>query len=93
VRPSCPERLCIVIGLGDLWKQESGAAATTHCRGYQQGRRCSAMTRHTLIVEGPAGSVTTLELFVDDPAEVWRIGHELFPGSRLAAVNHEDEEG
>jgi len=50
------------------------------------------MTRHTLIVEGHAGSVTTLELFVDDPAEVWRIGHELFPGRKLAAVNHEDED-
>jgi hypothetical protein len=51
-----------------------------------------AVTRHTLIVEGPAGSGTTMELFVDDPVEVWRIGHELFPGSRLAAVNHEDED-
>jgi hypothetical protein len=50
------------------------------------------MTRHTLIVEGPKGAMTTLELFVDDPAEVWRIGHELFPGRRLAAVNHEDED-
>jgi hypothetical protein len=50
------------------------------------------MTRHTLIVEGPAGSVTTMEVFVDDPAEVWRIGHELFPGRRLAAVNHEEED-
>jgi len=50
------------------------------------------MTRHTLIVEGPAGSVSTMELFVDDPAEVWRIGHEVFPGRRLAAVNHEKDE-
>ena len=49
------------------------------------------MTRHTLIVEGQGGSMTTLELFVDDPAEVMRIGHELFPGRRLAAVNHEDD--
>jgi len=65
VKPSCPERLCIVIGWGASLKQESGAAATTHCRGYQQGRSCSAMTRHTLIVEGPAGSVTTLELCLE----------------------------
>jgi len=50
------------------------------------------MTRHTLIVEGPAGAMSTMELFVDDPAEVFRIGHELFPGCRLAAVNHEDED-
>jgi hypothetical protein len=50
------------------------------------------MTRHTLIVEGPEGSMTTMELFVDDRAEVWRIGHELFPGRRLAVVNHQDED-
>jgi hypothetical protein len=50
------------------------------------------MTRHTLIVEGPAGSITTMELDAKDPAEVWRIGHKLFPGRRLAAVNHEDED-
>ena len=64
----------------------------TRCRGYQQGKLCCAMTRHTQIVEGPAVSVTTMVLLVDDPAEVWRIGHELFPGRRLAAVNHEDED-
>jgi hypothetical protein len=57
-----------------------------------RGRRSCAMTRHTLIVEGPEGAMTTMELFVDDPAEVWRIGHELFPGRRLAAVNHKDED-
>lgn len=50
------------------------------------------MTRHTLIIEGAEGLITTMELFVDDPAEVWRVGHELFPGRRLAAVNHEDED-
>jgi hypothetical protein len=60
--------------------------------GYRMGRRSCPMTRHTLIVEGPEGAMTTMELFVDDPAEVWRIGHELFPGRRLAAVNHEDED-
>jgi hypothetical protein len=50
------------------------------------------MTRHTQIVEGPEGAMITMELFVDDSAEVWRIGHELFPGRRLAAVNHEDDD-
>ena len=50
------------------------------------------MTRHTLIVEGPAGSITTMEIDAKDPAEVWRIGHELFPDGPLAAVNHEDED-
>ncbi len=50
------------------------------------------MGRHTLIIEGPEGAMTTMELVVDDPAEVWRIGHELFPGRRLAAVCHADEE-
>jgi hypothetical protein len=49
------------------------------------------MGRHTLIIEGPEGAMTTMELVVDDPAEVWRIGHELSPGRRLAAVNHEEE--
>jgi len=36
--------------------------------------------------------MTTLELLVDDPAEVWRIGNEMFPGRRLAAVNHADDD-
>ena len=69
-----------------------GRVLRSRCRGYQQGRCCCLMARHTLIVEGPEGSMTTMELFVDDPAEVWRISHELFPGRRLAAVNHEDED-
>jgi hypothetical protein len=63
-----------------------------HHRGYQKGRHCCPMTGHTQIVEGPKGAMTTMELFVDDSAEVWRIGHELFPGRRLAALNHEDED-
>ena len=49
------------------------------------------MSRHTLIAEAPDGGMITMELAVDDPAEVWRIGHELFPGRRLAAVCHTDE--
>jgi hypothetical protein len=54
-----------------------GRVLRSRCRGYQQGRCCCLMTRHTLIVEGPEGSMTTMELF---------------PGRRLAAVNHEDED-
>ncbi|WP_010310532.1 hypothetical protein [Synechococcus sp. CB0101] len=50
------------------------------------------MTRHTLIIEGPGGSMATMEIFAKDRDEVVRIGHELFPGRRLAAVNHEDED-
>jgi len=66
-------------------------AATGSCC-YQQGRGSCAMTRHTLIIEGPEGSVATMEVFAEDRDEVFRIGHELFPGRRLAAVNHEDED-
>ena len=36
--------------------------------------------------------MSTIKLFVDDPAEIWCIGHELSPGRRLATVNHEDED-
>jgi hypothetical protein len=50
------------------------------------------MGRHTLIVEGDVGEMTTLEVFTDDPAEVYAIGREMFPGRRLAAVNHEEED-
>jgi hypothetical protein len=38
------------------------------------------------------GAMSTIKLFVDDPAEIWCIGHELSPGRRLATVNHEDED-
>lgn len=81
-----------MISEGAFWAQVSAAAATSQCHSYQRGSCCSPLIRHTLIAEGPAGSVTTIELFTDDPAEVFRIGRELFPGRRLAAVNHEDED-
>ena len=50
------------------------------------------MTRHTLIIEGPEGSMAMMEICAKDRDEVFRIGHELFPGRRLAAINHEDED-
>jgi hypothetical protein len=50
------------------------------------------MTRHTLLIEGPEGSMATMEVYAKDRDEVFRIGHELFPGRRLAAVNHEDDD-
>jgi hypothetical protein len=37
------------------------------------------MTRHTLIIEGPGGSMATMEIFAEDRDEVFRIGYELFP--------------
>jgi len=36
--------------------------------------------------------MSAMELFVDDPAEVFHIGYGLFPGCRLAAFNHEDKD-
>ena len=36
--------------------------------------------------------MATMEVYAKDRDEVFRIGHELFPGSRLAAVNHEDDD-
>ncbi len=36
--------------------------------------------------------MATMEIFADNRDEVWRIGRELFPGRRLAAVNHEDDD-
>lgn len=50
------------------------------------------MTRHTLIVEGPGDEITLVPIVADTPKEVFRIGREMFPGRRLAAVNHEDDE-
>ena len=72
-------------------KSENHSGACSGLGGTLRVDRCS-ITRHAQIVEGPEGSMTTMELFVDDPDEVFRIGHELFPGRRLAAVNHEDED-
>jgi hypothetical protein len=62
------------------------------CCRYQQGKRSYGITQHTLIVERPEGGMTRMEIFAENPAEVFWIGHELFPGRRLAAVNHEDED-
>ena len=53
---------------------------------------CCSMPRHTLIIEGPGGSMATMEIFAEDRDEVFLIGHELFPGRRLAAVNQENED-
>ena len=50
------------------------------------------MTRHTLIVEGPGDEMTLVPIVADTPQEVFRIGREMFPGRRLAAVNHEDDD-
>ncbi len=50
------------------------------------------MSRHTLIAEAPDGGMVTMELVVDDPSQVFEIGRELFPGRRLAAVCHTDED-
>ncbi len=50
------------------------------------------MARHTLIAEVPDGGMVTLEIFVDDPSQVFEIGRKLFPESRLAAVCHTDED-
>jgi len=50
------------------------------------------MTRHTLNVEGPGDEMTLVPIVADNPQEVFRIGREMFPGRRLAAVNHEDDD-
>jgi hypothetical protein len=47
------------------------------------------MTRHTLIIEGPGGSMATMEIFAEKRDEVFRIGHELFPGRRLAVLSQQ----
>jgi hypothetical protein len=36
--------------------------------------------------------MATMEISVKDRDEVFPIGHKLFTGRRLAAVNHEDED-
>ncbi len=50
------------------------------------------MTRHTLIVEGPSDEMNLVPIVTDTPREVFRIGREMFPCSRVAAFNHEDED-
>jgi hypothetical protein len=46
---------------------------------------------HALIVEGPDDAMTLVPIEADSTEELFRIGREMFPGRRLAAVNHEDE--
>jgi hypothetical protein len=36
--------------------------------------------------------MATMEVYARDRDEVFRIGHEMFSGRRLAAVNHKDED-
>ena len=50
------------------------------------------MTQHTLIVEGPDDAMTLVPIEADSTEELFRLGREMFPGRRLAAVNHEDED-
>jgi hypothetical protein len=50
------------------------------------------MTRHALIVEGSEDTMTIVLFDADTTGELFRIGREMFPGRRLAAVNHEDED-
>lgn len=50
------------------------------------------MTRHTLIVEGPGAEMTLVPIIADTPQQVFRIGREMFPCRRIAAVNHEEED-
>jgi hypothetical protein len=49
------------------------------------------MGPYTLIVEGPGDAMTLVPIEADITEELFRIGREMFPGRRLAAVNHEDE--
>lgn len=48
------------------------------------------MGQHTLIVEGPGDAMTLVPIEADTTEELFRIGREMFPGRRLAAVNQED---
>jgi len=47
--------------------------------------------KHTLIVEEPGNAMNMVPIEADTTEELFRIGREMFPGRRLAAVNHEDE--
>ena len=41
---------------------------------------------------GAWDEMTLVPIVADNPQEIFRIGREMFPGRRLAAVNHEDDE-
>jgi hypothetical protein len=50
------------------------------------------MAQYTLNVAVPEDAKTLVPIEADSTEELFRIGWEMFPGRRLAAVNHEDED-
>ena len=66
----------------------------TRRRGYQQGSRSAAvgdLTAYELIVELPRG-MATLSLRAENELAAYDVGHQLFPGCRLALVDVSDEQ-
>ena len=66
----------------------------TRCLGYQQGRCCAGvgdLTDYELIVELPRG-MATLPLRAENELAAYDVGHQLFPGCRLALVDVSDEQ-